>query len=233
MTIIAWDGVVLATDSKVSKADLDGHYVEGRKIWAFDQPVLFKRRRGGDLRFHAAALTGSCQTGIPIIDGITNYCRDGSKTLNEYRDTWARLGAAWPDANVTKIILVGVDLAGVPVCYRMIRSQQNPLMEVNPGATFGSGSTPLDPVFGMGLSAVELVDLGIAAQPQWCGGKIQTYHVPTGVLASQESGQIDHENLRVRVQKRSAEILDGFFDTISKDQPVNNGYPAGFEPFVE
>ena len=229
MTIIAWDGCVLASDSKVSKADLDGHYVEGRKIWVFDQPVLFKRKRGGDLRFHAAALTGSCRAGVPIIEGIINYCRDGSKTLNEYRDSWARLGASWPDANVAKIILAGVDHSGSPVCCQMMRSQEKPLAEVAAGATFGSGSVPLGPVFGMGLSAVELVELGIAAEPRWCGGKIQTYHIPTKTLASQESGQLDHEELRVKVQKRSDEILEDFFRLISKNKPI----PDGFEPFVE
>lgn len=211
MTIIAWDGETLATDSKVSKADLDGHYVEGRKIWVFDQPVLFKRKRGGDLRFLAAALTGSGRFGVPIIEGITNYCRDGTKTLNNYREDWARLGAHWPESGVAQVLLVGADADGVPVCYRMVRSQENPLVSEAPGTCFGSGSTNLGLFTTMGLSAVEMVELGILAQPKWCGGTIQTYHVPSGTLGSLASGQVDLLELKTKAQTMAVGAVNQFF----------------------
>ena len=211
MTIIAWDGSTLASDSKVSKAELEGYYVEDRKIWLFDQPVVYERKRGGDLLFNAAALTGSSRFGIPIIDGITNYCRDGTKTLNQYREDWVRLGAHWPEAGLAQVILVGKDSSGVPVCYRLVRSQENPVVFEAPGTCFGSGSMKLTPFLGLGLSAVELVTLGILAQPKWCGGEIQVYTVGDDSLTTQPNS-LSVASIHEKARTLAVGAIDQFFN---------------------
>lgn len=192
MTVIAWDGRVLATDSKVTWLNTEKSY-PALKIVKLDCDIRLSTN--SSVMLSALAATGESRE-IERLTGALNSL-NGKMSLQEFIQKREELGAPIPAASVCRFGFAGVELTK-PIFVTMISDKL--VLHYKPIA-IGTILTPAYLYHNALRSSLEYVYVASILRPDLCGPDYFTYDPVTRALKLHTPAEIDKVSLAERLQR--------------------------------